>query len=166
MHTLKLLTLGMFMACTAGVIAAESKTPPALGWLSGYWCSESGGKLIEEYWLPARGDPALMMGLSRTVKAGKTVNFEFLRITLDAGGANYLAQPQGVPPIAFRLTASGEGWARFENPQHDFPKRVEYRRTPGGLHAEIAGPGEAGKELVIPFEYQLCKTAGSAGASD
>ena len=27
------------------------------------------------------------------------------------------------------MTASGADWARFENPQHDFPKRVEYRRT-------------------------------------
>ena len=51
------------------------------------------------------------------------------------------------------MTASGDDWARFENPAHDFPKRVEYRRTPDGLHAEIAGPGKGGKELVIPFDY-------------
>ncbi len=165
MHKLKLLTLGMFTACAAGVFAAESAATPALGWLSGYWCSQAGGKLIEEYWLPAQGDPTLMIGLSRTVKDGKTVNFEFLRITLTAGGANYLAQPQGVPPIPFRLTASGDGWARFENPQHDFPKRVEYRRTAGGLHAEIAGPGEGGKELVIPFEYQPCPVSAAAVAT-
>jgi hypothetical protein len=156
MHKLKLLTLGMFTACTAGVLAAQSPAKPDFGWLGGYWCSGSGGRLIEEYWLPANGDPGLMIGLSRTVKGGRTVNFEFLRITLEAGGANYLAQPQGVPPIAFRLTASGEGWARFENPQHDFPKRVEYRRTSGGLQAEIAGPGEDGKERVIPFHYKPC----------
>jgi hypothetical protein len=162
MYKLKPMLLGMFMACTAGAPAAETAATPALGWLSGYWCSESGGRLIEEYWLPAHGDPGLMIGLSRTVKGGKTVNFEFLRITLDAGGANYLAQPQAVPPIAFRLTAKGEGWARFENPQHDFPKRVEYRRTPGGLHAEIAGPGEDGKERVIPFDYKPCAARASA----
>ena len=64
-----------------------------------------------------------------------------------------------MPPISFRLTASGDNWARFENPQHDFPKRVEYRRTANGLHAEIAGPGEAGKELVIPFDYRPCEVS-------
>jgi hypothetical protein len=156
MRKLKPLTLGLIAACAASSLAAESAAPPDFGWLNGYWCAESGGRLVEEYWLPAVSDPSLLVGVSRTVKGGKTVNFEFLRIERDAGGANYLAQPQGAPPIPFRLTASGENWARFENPQHDFPKRVEYRRTAGGLHAEIAGPGEDGKDLVIPFEYQPC----------
>jgi hypothetical protein len=69
---------------------------------------------------------------------------------------NYVAQPQGGAPTAFALRASGADWARFENPQHDFPKRVEYRRTATGLHAEIAGPGRDGKEVVIPFDYRAC----------
>jgi len=155
MRTLKLLTLGTLAACTAGSRSAESPAAPDFGWLGGQWCHEAGGELIEEHWLPARGD--LMLGLSRTVKAGKTVSFEFLRIIHEGGGTNYLAQPQGAAPTAFRLTASGTGWARFENPRHDFPRRVEYRRTAKGLHAEIAGPKEGGGELVIPFDYRPCR---------
>lgn len=137
-------------------------TPTAateLGWLSGHWCAEAAGELVEEHWLPANGD--LMLGLSRTVTAGKTKSFEFLRIEIRDGIANYLAQPQGAPPITFKRTASGADWVRFENPHHDFPKRIEYRRTAAGLHAEIAGPGVGGKERVIPFEYRRCDaTAG------
>lgn len=132
-------------------------TPAAaadFGWLSGHWCAETGGEVIEEHWLPANGD--LMLGLSRAVRAGKTASFEFLRIETRDGVANYLAQPQGAPPTAFKLTASGLHWARFENPQHDFPTRVEYRRAATGLHAQIAGPGKNGKERVIPFEYRRC----------
>jgi len=159
MRKLRLLTIGILAACAAGTLTAESSSAPAFGWLNGYWCSGSGERLVEEYWLPVERDPAMLLGLSRTVKDGKTVNFEFLRIQHDGGGTNYLAQPQGVPPISFRLTAAGDNWARFENPQHDFPKRVEYRRTANGLHAEIAGPGEGGKELVIPFDYQPCEVS-------
>jgi hypothetical protein len=154
MRTLKLLILSTLVACTAGAPAAESPAATDFGWLSGHWCTGSGGELIEEHWLPAQGD--LMLGLSRTVKAGKTVSFEFLRIHHDKDGTHYLAQPQGQPPTAFRLTAAGAAWARFENPAHDFPRRVEYRRTAEGLHAEIGGPGKDGKELVIPFEYRPC----------
>jgi hypothetical protein len=159
MRKLRLLAPGLLAACVAGALAAESARAPDFGWLSGYWCSESGGRLVEEYWLPVERDPAMLMGMSRTVRDGKTVNFEFLRIQRDGGGTNYMAQPQGVPPISFRLAAAGQDWARFENPQHDFPKRVEYRRTAAGLHAEIAGPGKDGKEVVVPFEYHACGRA-------
>jgi hypothetical protein len=154
MRTLKLLVLGMLVTCTTGASAADSAAPAGFDWLAGQWCMESGGEFIEEHWLSPRGD--LMLGLGRTIRSGKTQNFEFLRIEQVAGITSYIAQPQGGAPTAFRLAASGANWARFENEAHDFPKRVEYRRTSEGLHAEIAGPGKGGKDLVIPFEYRAC----------
>ena len=141
------------IACATAAPAAES-TPRAFAWLSGHWCSQSEAQLIEEYWLPPEGN--LVLGVGRTVKSGKTVTFEFMRIETRDGVTNYLAMHDGLPAVAFRLTASGADWARFENPQHDFPTRVEYRRTSSGLHAEIAGPGKDGKEVVIPFDYRRC----------
>lgn len=155
MRTLKLLTLAMMVACVTGARGAEPPAAPDFGWLSGHWCTGIGDELIEEHWLSSQGD--LMLGLGRTLKAGKTVSFEFLRIQHVDGLTHYLAQPQGAPPTTFRLTAAGAHWARFENPQHDFPRRVEYRRTPNGLRAEIAGPGKDGNKLVIPFEYRRCE---------
>jgi hypothetical protein len=154
MRTLKLLTLGMFAACTAGAATAPIPAVPDFGWLAGHWCSKDHGELVEEHWLAPRGD--LSLGLSRTVKSGKTTSFEFLRIELRDHVPHYVAQPGGAPPTAFRLTASGPGWARFEDPAHDFPQRVEYRRDGTDLHAAIAGPGAGGKELVIPFDYVPC----------
>lgn len=141
------LSLALFLSA-----AADTKTD--LHWFTGHWCAEDGGKFIEEEWLEPRGD--IMLGLSRTVKGTKTASFEFLRIEWIAGVPSYIAQPQGAPPVAFKLAASGADWARFENPAHDFPQRVEYRRTKDGLHAEIAGPGEGGKEMKIPFAYRVC----------
>jgi hypothetical protein len=149
----QLFLCSVFATCTTNAVAAEPAVAHDFGWLSGHWCLEQGGELVEETWLVPRGD--LMLGIGRTFGAGK-VSFEFLRIELRAGVPHYVAQPGGAPPTAFLLTASGKGWARFENPQHDFPKRVEYRRTARGLHAEIAGPGEGGRENVIPFDYLPC----------
>jgi hypothetical protein len=91
------------------------------------------------------------------VKGGKTASFEYLRIEWKDGIPSYVAQPQGNPPVAFKWVAGGADWARFVNPANDFPKRVEYRKTQDGLYAEIAGPGEGGKELVIPFDYKACR---------
>lgn len=136
-------------------LAAGADSRPAnLDWLVGHWCGGGDGKFIEEHWLDARGD--VLLGLSRTVRGPKTASFEFLRIEWLDGVPSYIAQPQGQPPVSFKLKASGQGWARFENPEHDFPTRVEYRRTQDGLHAQIAGPGKDGKEMAIPFHYTAC----------
>jgi Domain of unknown function (DUF6265) len=164
MNKIKLTVMGLLLAPvmeahpqTTPVTAPELATALAteLDWIAGHWCMDKGTEHIEEQWLPARG--GLLLGMGRTVTAGRARSFEFLRIETHSGKPVLIAQPGGVPPTLFALTASGQGWARFENPQHDFPKRVEYRRTAQGLHAEIAGPGEGGQETVIPFDYQSCK---------
>jgi hypothetical protein len=155
----KIILLGTLVACIPAL-----STPPAratgaaqtdgFDWIQGDWCGGADNERIEEHWLSSHG--GLRLGLGRTLKGSRTSSFEFLRVNLVDGVATYIAQPQGAPPTAFRRTAGGQNWVRFENPQHDFPKRIEYRRTGNDLYAEIAGPGEDGKEIVIPFAYTAC----------
>lgn len=138
----------------SGPLAAQ--TLP--GWLAGSWCSAAGAaELSEEVWLaPSAG---LMLGMSRTVVAGnaRRLQFEFLRIELQDGVPTYVAQPQGRPPVAFKQAQAGDTSVSFENPAHDFPQRIAYRRDADGrLHAEIAGPGRDGKERVIGFDFTAC----------
>jgi hypothetical protein len=162
MKTRKLCRIAVLAALVLGVnVLVQSATPidgdaPArrFEWLSGHWCGEHDGELLEEHWLPPNGDLAL--GVGRTIRNGRTTSHEFLRIHTRDGATHLTAIHDGQPPTAFKLTASGMDWARFENPEHDFPKRIEYRRVPSGLHAEIAGPGKDGKETVIPFEFRRC----------
>jgi len=144
------------LALAAGsVCALDGTSPPGLDWLEGRWCGGDTTVRIEETWLPTRGD--MQFGVSRTVKEGRVVGFEFLRIAVMDGVPTYLAQPGGKPATAFVRAAGGEHWIRFENPDHDFPKRIEYRRTGNALSAEIAGPGRDGKEKVIGFQFELCE---------
>jgi hypothetical protein len=159
MRTLELFALGALAACGAASARTPATHPPAaiasLQWLSGHWCLQRGPELVEEAWLEPRG--GLMLGMSRTLRDGNASGFEFMRIEPRDGVPTYLAQPEGAPPTAFRLTASGMNWVRFENPQHDFPKRVEYRRlAKDRLQAQIAGPGKHGAEQVIAFDYIAC----------
>ncbi len=152
---MKTLQAAMFATLLYAASSSAADSPArTFDWLVGHWCSKSDDTLIEEFWLPVEGDVAL--GVGRTIKGDKTVSVEFMRIETRDGVTNFVALLEGQPPTPFRLSASGQQWARFENPQHDFPKRIELRRTPGGLHAEIAGPGQNGKEQVISFEYQRC----------
>ena len=92
-----------------------------------------------------------MMGVSRTIAGDKTVEFEYLRIAQRADGIYYVAHPKArCPGTDFKLTSASATEAIFENPQHDFPKRIIYRKTEAGLTASIdAGEGSRGMSFVF-----------------
>ncbi len=139
-----------FILAAAAQPIAAAELPD---WMAGHWCG-TGQSAAEEHWLPAAG--GLMLGMSRTVRDARSAEFEFLRIELIDEVPTYIAMPQGKGGTAFARTAGGPTWIRFENSAHDFPQRIEYRRNGKGLRAEIAGPGEGGKELRIAFEFSRC----------
>ena len=92
-----------------------------------------------------------MMGVSRTIAGDKTVEFEYLRIEQREDGIYYVAHPKArCPGTDFKLTRASATEAVFENPQHDFPKRIIYRKTDDGLTASIdAGEGSKGMSFVF-----------------
>jgi hypothetical protein len=126
-----------------------------ISWMSGDWQTEPGGKRqIEEHWTTVSGGS--MLGIGRTVAGEKTIEFEYLRIEQRADGIYYVAHPQArCPGTDFKLTRASATEAVFENPQHDFPKRIIYRKTgDDSLTASIDG-GEGTK--AISFAYHRIK---------
>ena len=122
-----------------------------LSWLSGDWQTAPGGRAqIEEHWTqPAGGS---LLGMSRTVAGANTAEFEFLRIEQRENEIYYVAQPKGrCPQTDFKLTRVTAQEAVFENPTHDFPKRIIYKKTAdGSLTASIDG-GEGTKHLTFAY---------------
>lgn len=123
-------------------ISASTQTPTLtdISWISGDWQTAPGGKAqIEEHWTRVAG--ATMMGMSRTLAGEKTVEFEYLRIEQRADGIFYVAHPKArCPGTDFKLTRASATEAVFENPHHDFPKRIIYRKTADdSLTASIDG---------------------------
>ena len=109
-----------------------------LAWLAGAWVgTRSSGSSIEERWSPPLG--GAMLAVSRTVNtSGKMNAFEYLRIVERDGGLVYIAQPGGAAPTEFVLTELGGTRAVFDNPRHDYPKRIVYELSAeGGLSATI-----------------------------
>ncbi len=108
-----------------------------LAWMSGSWESESAGRWTEESWLPPRG--GAMLGLSRSGREEAMREYEYLRIQAGADGVPvYHASPGGRAPVGFRLVAHDAASATFENPQHDFPQRIHYRRDGDTMVATIS----------------------------
>lgn len=97
-------------------------------WIEGNWAgTRSTGSTFEERWSPAKG--GAMLATSRSVNAaGRMFAFEYLRIVERDGGLVYVAQPNGAPPTEFVLTELSETRAVFDNPRHDYPKRITYER--------------------------------------
>jgi hypothetical protein len=127
-----------------------SGTVADLGWLSGCWQSAAGARTVTEFWLPADG--GTMLGLSRTVSGGKTVEHEFLLLRVGPRGVEYVAKPSGQAEAVFTATKVEAEEAVFENPAHDFPTRITYRKTNGGLVATVDGTIK-GKPRAIEFRY-------------
>lgn len=128
----------VFAALVSACLYAADATAPVndLNWLSGSWKLEANGKIVEEHWTTPAG--GAMLGVSRTIKNGKMVEFEFLRIEQREDSMVYIAQPQGRPPTEFRLDSATATEVVFANPQHDFPQKIRYRRNPdGSLTARI-----------------------------
>jgi len=108
-----------------------------LGWMSGGWISESAGRWTEEAWLPPRG--GVMLGLSRSGRGDVLREFEYIRIQAGEDGVPvYHASPGGRAPVGFRLVASDDASATFENPRHDYPQRIHYRRDGDTMVATIS----------------------------
>jgi hypothetical protein len=149
------------LAISAANLAAQTPSPTSgqavsdLSWLAGDWQTAPGGRSqTDEHWTqPAGGS---LMGLSRTVAGGRTYEFEYLRIEQRPEGIFYVAHPKArCPATDFKMTRLTATEVVFENPAHDFPKRISYRKADdGSVVATVdAGPGTKG----FTFTYQPMK---------
>jgi hypothetical protein len=96
--------------------------------------------------------------MSRTVKDGRTTEFEFLRIEKRGEDCFYVPQPNGRPPVSFRLVSSSGGRFVFENTSgEDRVSRIEYRRvSDDSLAARVEG-AQDGKPFVLEYAYKRRK---------
>lgn len=128
-----------------------------LSWLAGCWHLERGSTVIDEQWLSPLG--GMMLGAGRTVKNGAVVEYEFIIIRITPAGATYEARPSGQETATFTSSTPPTGnEVVFENPAHDFPQRVGYRRVSGdSVVAWIEGNTGSGlKRIEFPYARRVC----------
>lgn len=96
-----------------------------------------------------------MLGITRYIRDGRTVQFEFTLIEGDSMGVRLIPYPNGRrAEHVFTLTRSAPDEAVFEAPEHDFPKRIVYRRDGEfGLRARI----DAGTDATEAREWYMRK---------
>lgn len=123
-----------------------------ISWLSGNWVGGTGTRFAEERWTPARG--GTMFGLGRTVRGDVMVEYEFLCIAERAGTLVYTAMPNAGPATDFTLTGIDAKSATFENPTHDFPKKIRYVNKPDGTMEAVVSGDASARSLTFAFRRQ------------
>jgi hypothetical protein len=118
-------------------VHGEAAAVDQLTWMAGCWRQDAGVRVVDEMWMAPSG--GAMLGVSRTIVGQRAVAHEFMQIREDGGRVIFVARPSGQPEATFTLVQSAAGEVVFENPQHDFPQRVIYRRAEGGLTGRIEG---------------------------
>lgn len=128
-----------------------------LQWLAGCWASATAEPGSGEVWMaPAGGS---MLGVSRTVKGGRTVAHEFMQIRpLADGTLAFIAEPSGQRRTEFPLKSFTDTEIVFENPTHDFPQRVAYKfEAPDTLRARIEGLRNGNLRVIeFPMRRKPC----------
>jgi len=125
-------------------------------WLAGTWTRESASATVYESWRVL--SERTMEGQSHVVlkTTGERRLAESLLLVEMGGEIYYIPRPPENPyPVTFRLTSHDDGVAVFENPQHDFPTKIVYRRNDdGSMTASIEGPTERpGEPGRIDFHF-------------
>ncbi len=126
-----------------------------MDWLVGAWKGSrgtGGTTSIEERWSPALG--GAMLAVSRTVSRDRMSAFEYLRIVERDGGLVYIAQPNGGTATEFVLSELGEKRAVFDNPRHDYPKRIVYELSAEGVLTATIGFSVGGTPRRFEFKRE------------
>jgi len=166
MRARTIITTVVFSAAPAAGLAGQTVQPPATAslpaWLAGCWEQRTGNRQSLEMWMPPAG--GLMLGASRTIVGGVVREYEQVMIKVEGGKLVYTATPSGggQHTASFTSTHVTDSSFTVENPQHDFPQRIIYRRRGAdSLVARIEGPGRGGagtRGVDFPMRRTVCTT--------
>jgi hypothetical protein len=119
-------------------------------WFLGRWENKTPEGTFSEEWKTE--NDSLYLGESYFINNNNTLFAEKVRLEQRKNDLFYIVS---VPnqneeqPVAFKLTSSTNDYLVFENPEHDFPKKITYKLvTKDSLYAEISGDG---KSQGFPF---------------
>jgi hypothetical protein len=148
--------------------AGSPPSPPAAGtpairnplsdlsFMAGCWrgLTRSGTTIEEFYTTPSSN---LIVGTTRYVRDGRTVDFEFTRIDQTDSGSVITPHPKGVRSVSFPPKVIEKNRVMWENPSHDFPQRILYSRVAEDtLVARIEGRTPSGDRAL---EWRMARVA-------
>ena len=124
--------------------------------LEGVWKMNTKRGAVCEEW--KKVDKNYLQNKGYMIKGKDTIINERVALTNSKEGIFYTSTVEdqnNKKPIAFKMTKAENNMFVFENPQHDFPKRIVYKLvTADSLHAYVDDGTETGKKQNFYFKRQ------------
>lgn len=137
-------------------IIDDNKTFKKLYALEGLWKMNTKRGVICEEW--KKVDKNYLQNKGYMIKGNDTIINERVALTNTKAGIHYTSTVEdqnNEKPIAFKMTKAESNIFVFENPAHDFPKRIVYKLvTSDSLHAYIDDGTETGKRQDFYYKRQ------------
>jgi hypothetical protein len=144
----KTIAAAAIILCAGAFIIPGDKTFKKLYALEGTWKMTTKRVAIYEEW--KKINEHYLQNRGYMVTGNDTVTNERVALTNTEDGIFYTSTVEdqnNKQPVAFKMTKAENNMFVFENPKHDFPKRIVYKlATPDSLHAFIDDGTEAGKK--------------------
>jgi hypothetical protein len=123
-----------------------------LKFMQGNWVAERGTGVFEETWMPPAGKS--MMGMSRTIREGKTSYTEFMMIEEVEGKIKLtICQKLGGPAITLNVGKLTDTEVVFEPVDDPNKATITYRLVDKELHATVSG-SHAGDPYTLEFAFK------------
>ncbi len=144
--------VSMLFALPAWAGASECQSLAVARWVLGEWVAGGEKSMVHEEWTELGPQTFEGAGSEILTIDGMVISTESLRMVEMEGGVFYIAKvAENELPVAFRLTGCDAGRLEFENPAHNFPRRLEYRRRADGGMTVVVSDG-ADKGFTLNFE--------------
>jgi len=146
MNTKKLLLLISFSLLMHASNAQESNKQKfkKLEWLMAKWVRTNSAAGHSGYEIWSKVSDLKLSGKGVTLKGNKIVFTENLELIVKGIDIFYVVTlADEKKPIYFKLTELDENGFTCENPEHDFPKKITYRRSGKNVKAVISGNGKS-----------------------
>ena len=101
-----------------------------MDWLIGNWEQALPEGILKETW--TKQNDSTFTGDSYFITPKDTVHFESIKLTQKAEELTYSATVVGQnddEPVDFKLTSDAENTFTFENPTHDYPQKISYKKA-------------------------------------
>jgi hypothetical protein len=127
MHLNKISILTIALMGSAA-FAGSAATTFNLEWMAGKWVGTYHNAPMEAYYSGPQG--GMIIGLSKVADPKAVYFFEFEKIQEIGGSLVLQPFPFANAGVQFPLKEMSEERVVFENPDHDFPKRIIYQKMP------------------------------------
>lgn len=129
----------------------------SLDWMLGEWQYSNQSMVFTEAWEYST-DSMLFVGMGIAYKNEKIVSQEEIRIEMIDGVLHYIVTVKDHnenKAIPFRLTNATKNSVTFENPEHDFPQKIEYTLiNKDSIHAVVSS---SSKEKIRKLEFHFSR---------